>query len=49
MTLESRAGEAANTPNGMANPAVLQPVQAAFEDLKVAVQNYHAYLISVDV
>lgn len=49
MNLETAASSAANDPNGVANPSVLQPVQARYEELKVAVQNYHCYLQSVGV
>lgn len=49
MALETAAQFAANTPNGMANPTVLQPVQSKFQDLKTAVASYHAYLDSVGV
>ena len=47
--LESVSQAASITPNGMLNPDVLQPVQEKFANLKVAVQNYHTYLISVGV
>mmetsp|Transcript_35104 Transcript_35104/g.84944 ORF Transcript_35104/g.84944 Transcript_35104/m.84944 type:complete len:131 (-) Transcript_35104:68-460(-) len=49
MNLETAASTAANDPNGMGNPTVLQPVQARYEELKVAVTNYHNYLKSVGV
>jgi HPt (histidine-containing phosphotransfer) domain-containing protein len=49
MSLETAASTAANDPNGASNPSVLQPVQARYEELKVAVSNYHAYLESVGV
>ena len=49
MNLETAASSAANDPAAQSNPAVLQNVQARYEELKVAVQNYHAYLNSVGV
>mmetsp|Transcript_50164 Transcript_50164/g.76316 ORF Transcript_50164/g.76316 Transcript_50164/m.76316 type:complete len:127 (-) Transcript_50164:163-543(-) len=49
MNLETAASSAANDPAAMSNPQVLQNVQARYEELKVAVQNYHAYLNSVGV
>ncbi|KAG7359011.1 Hpt domain containing protein [Nitzschia inconspicua] len=49
MNLESAASMAASDPNGSNNASVLQPVQARYEELKVAVANYHAYLQSVGV
>jgi HPt (histidine-containing phosphotransfer) domain-containing protein len=49
MNLETAASTAANDPNGASNTTVLQPVQARYEELKVAVANYHAYLKSVGV
>lgn len=49
MNLETAASSAANDPAGASNPAVLQTVQARYEELKVAVQNYHAYLQQVGV
>lgn len=49
MNLESAASAAANDPSGASNETVLQPVQERFEELKVAVSNYHDYLESVGV
>ena len=49
MNLETAASSAANDPAAQSNPQVLQNVQARYEELKVAVQNYHAYLDSVGV
>jgi HPt (histidine-containing phosphotransfer) domain-containing protein len=49
MNLETAASTAANDAHGANNPAVLQPVQVRYQELKVAVQNYHAYLQSVGV
>mmetsp|Transcript_16099 Transcript_16099/g.29897 ORF Transcript_16099/g.29897 Transcript_16099/m.29897 type:complete len:129 (+) Transcript_16099:328-714(+) len=49
MNLESAASAAANDSNGVSNPSVLQPVQEKYEELKVAVANYHDYLKSVGV
>jgi HPt (histidine-containing phosphotransfer) domain-containing protein len=49
MNLETAASAAANDPNGASNTTVLQPVQVRYEELKVAVANYHAYLESVGV
>jgi HPt (histidine-containing phosphotransfer) domain-containing protein len=49
MNLETAASMAAGDPHGASNAAVLHPVQARYEELKVAVANYHAYLESVGV
>ena len=49
MNLETAASTAANDPNGASNTTVLQPVQKRYEELKVAVANYHEYLKSVGV
>jgi hypothetical protein len=49
MNLESAASAAANDPHAANNPALLQPVQVRYEELKIAVANYHAYLQSVGV
>ena len=49
MNLETVASAAANDPNAQNNPAVLQNVQARYQELTVAVQNYNAYLASVGV
>ena len=49
MNLETAASSASNDPSSAGNPAVLQQIQARYEELKVAVQNYHAYLQTVGV
>mmetsp|Transcript_121389 Transcript_121389/g.170688 ORF Transcript_121389/g.170688 Transcript_121389/m.170688 type:complete len:127 (-) Transcript_121389:260-640(-) len=49
MNLETAASTAANDPAGQSNPQVLQTIQGRYEELKVAVQNYHAYLQKVGV
>ena len=49
MNLETAASAAANDPNGSNNPAVLEPVKTRYDELKIAVANYHAYLKSVGV
>lgn len=49
MQLETAASAAANDPASQGNPQVLQNVQARYEELKLAVQNYHAYLQSVGI
>jgi HPt (histidine-containing phosphotransfer) domain-containing protein len=49
MNLETVASAAANDAAAQSNPSVLQSVQARHLELQVAVQNYHAYLLSVGV
>lgn len=49
MQLETAASSAANDPAGQNNPQVLKDVQAKYEELKVAVKNYHEYLESVGI
>eukprot|EP00934_Nitzschia_sp_Nitz4_P000120 Nitzschia sp. Nitz4//scaffold149_size55946//26138//26670//NITZ4_006595-RA/size55946-augustus-gene-0.71-mRNA-1//-1//CDS//3329536812//120//frame0 len=49
MQLETAASSAANDPASQGNPQVLQVVQARYEELKNAVQKYHAYLQSVGI
>ena len=49
MSLETAASAASNDPAGTSNATLLNDVKAKYEDLKVAVTNYHAYLDSVGV
>jgi len=49
MSLETTAQNAANTPNGIENPDILDDLQTKLEDLKVAVKNYHEYLEEEDI
>jgi HPt (histidine-containing phosphotransfer) domain-containing protein len=49
MQLETAASEASNDPNSLTDPAVLLSVQKRHNDLKDAVEKYHAYLKSIDV
>jgi HPt (histidine-containing phosphotransfer) domain-containing protein len=49
MNLENVASAASGDPSSQSNPAVLQNVQARYQELQVAVQNYKAYLQSLGV
>lgn len=49
MNLETAASTASSDPGAQTNPALLQTVQARYEELKVAVKNYHEYLQQVGV
>ena len=49
MSLETTAQNAANTPNGIEKPDILDDLQTKLEDLKVAVKNYHEYLEEEDI
>jgi HPt (histidine-containing phosphotransfer) domain-containing protein len=49
MQLETAASSAANESEGATNAEALKDVQAKYNDLKVAVQNYHEYLKEVGV
>jgi len=49
MNLETAASTAANDPSGASNNQALQDIQNRYNELKVAVQNYHAYLQQVGV
>jgi len=49
MHLEAAASSASNEASGTSDPEVLEKVQARYQELKVAVKNYHEYLKSVGV
>ena len=49
MQLETAAQTAANDAGGVNNPAVMQDLKSRYDELKVAVQNYHSYLDNVGV
>ena len=48
-SLRHRTSSASNEASGTSDPEVLEKVQARYQELKVAVKNYHEYLKSVGV